>query len=301
MDDAQGAVAELYGHRAGIVGVEAVVADRTALGLVEGLQPRPQRGDVETGAEGDEVEDVDADIAEDAARAMGRRQPPQPSLVGPPVAPVARRQPALQIARGNMPDVADLARLDHPPRHLDGMGVAVGQVDHVDHASRLCRRNHFEGVGRMDCQRLLAEHRLAVFEDLQRRRLVDLIGRCVDHRLETAPGQRGVEIVERMRDAVHGGEGPGPFGLGVTGRDDGAAGDRAEMLGMAMGDAAGAEDQDALRTRRGPGRRGRPAGHRKPASPSLWSEAPRCSIGSGALSTGTFGAFDTSDQAGTGL
>ena len=37
-----------------------------------------------------------------------------------------------------------------------------------------------------------------------------------------------------------------PVTPGVAGRNDGAAGDRAEMLGMAMGDRPGAEDHDAL-------------------------------------------------------
>ena len=137
--DAESAVVHLDGHGDAVVDIERIHADDAPLRLVVGLHARLQGGDVEPRAESDEVEYVDADVAEHASRAMGARQPPQPARIGAPVAPVRRRQPALQIARLDVADRADLAAGDETARFLDGVRVPVGQVDHVDDA-RLFRR-----------------------------------------------------------------------------------------------------------------------------------------------------------------
>ncbi len=136
VDDAEGAVAELHGHRDAVVHVEAVDVDHAALGLVEGAHPGVQRHDVEAGAVGDEVEDVHADVAEHALGAVRGGEPPEPALLGAPVAPVAAGEPGLQVGGLDVADLADLAGEHHLAGELDRGGVAVGEVDHVDEAAR---------------------------------------------------------------------------------------------------------------------------------------------------------------------
>ena len=50
-------------------------------------------------AEGGEVDEVDADVADRALAAVGGRQAPQPAVLGAPVAPMLADEPALQVGR----------------------------------------------------------------------------------------------------------------------------------------------------------------------------------------------------------
>ena len=68
VDDAERAVVEIHRHGEAVIGVEFVLADAIAVGLVEGLQPREHAVDFEPGAIGSEIEDVDADIAQRTIR-----------------------------------------------------------------------------------------------------------------------------------------------------------------------------------------------------------------------------------------
>ena len=65
-DRAERAVFQLGLQGGAVVGVERVFADPAALCLVEGLQPAGKFAHRAAGGEDDEVEDMDADIAENA-------------------------------------------------------------------------------------------------------------------------------------------------------------------------------------------------------------------------------------------
>jgi hypothetical protein len=94
VDDAERAIVEIDRHREAVVGVELVVADAVAFGLVEGLEAAEDVLDLQPRAIGGEIEDVDADVAQRAVRAVLLGEPPEPARIGPPVAPGFADEPA---------------------------------------------------------------------------------------------------------------------------------------------------------------------------------------------------------------
>ena len=250
-----------------------------------------QRDDVEAGAVGDEVEDVHADVAEHALGAVLRGEPPEPALLGAPVAPVPAGEPGLQVARLDVADLADLAGLDHAAGGLDRGGVAVGEVHHVDRpaasaASVIARASAWFSASGFSQKTGLPAARSSIVVGL-----CDAVGGRVDGGVELAPGDRVGEAAEGAGDGVGAGEVAGALGVGVDGGDELAAGDGGEALGVVAGDGAGAEDQEPLV----PSLTGSPPRRR------LCSDGPCGVIFSGARSTGTFGASATSCQAAAGL
>ena len=82
------------------------------------------------------------------------------------------------------------------------------------------------------------------------------------------------------------------FGAGVDAGHDADAVDPGERLGMVVGHAAGAKDQDAD---------GLVVHQRNPASPSWCRRGPRSTTGSSVAPTGTFGAALGSAMRASGL
>ncbi len=116
------------------------------------------------------------------------------------------------------------------------------------------------------------------------------VGRGINRHVEPAPRDRGIEVREGPRDVVVRRIGPRPFGVEVDRRHEVAIRQEAELLGMPGRHMARPEDEEAMH----------PV-HRYPASPALWSDPPRASIGSSASAIGRLGASATLVQAGAGL
>ena len=154
MHHAEGAVGEVERHGEAVIGVELIFADAVSWRLVEGAQPAEDMVDVERCAIAGEIEDVDADVAQHAVRAVAARQPPEPFRVGAPVAPEFRHQPALQIGGLDMAYRADLARLHHLARLLERRDIAIGEVHHIDDAGGFRRIGHLARLAEILGQRL---------------------------------------------------------------------------------------------------------------------------------------------------
>src|SRR5690606_8447032 len=103
MDDAKRAARKPQLHRRAVIGVQSVVANLAAGGLVKSGQPGGDLAGLFPGDESGEVEDMDADIAQHAFGAMGGGEPPEPLAFALPIAPSRLGQPALQIAGLKMP------------------------------------------------------------------------------------------------------------------------------------------------------------------------------------------------------
>src|SRR5207249_2456203 len=101
------------------------------------LDPTRQRGDVASGGESGEVDEMNADVADDALAAVLGREAPQPAVLATPIAPLLADQPALQVGGLEVPKRADLAVFDQLPSLLQRRRGAVGEVDHVDEAGLL--------------------------------------------------------------------------------------------------------------------------------------------------------------------
>ncbi len=87
MDHTERARAEFEAHGEAVIGIENIVPDPPIRILVEGLEPTEHRGNRGVDAEGREIEDMNADVAQRAVRTVPGREPPQPCRICPPVAP----------------------------------------------------------------------------------------------------------------------------------------------------------------------------------------------------------------------
>jgi len=292
-------------HDGGVVGVQHVLADPIAGHLAERLQPAGQLHRIATGHERGQVEDVDADVSQHAGAAMGGGHPPQPGRVGSPVAPGGLHQPALQVGRLEVAHRTDVPGRHHRLRGGERGYRAVAQVDRVHETGSRGHLGHLPCQGVFRCEGLFAQHVLAGAQQGKRCGVVHRIRRDVRGGVESAPGERLVEACEPALDAVLdqvGGQRVRP----VVHRGDHARTGHGRVLARVLaGPVAGAQDQHPHR--RCARRRGSRARrirhrhrHRNPCSPCACSFGPRSSIGSGARSTGTFGASATSAGRGAG-
>src|SRR5690606_5754815 len=109
MDHAKRAAGEGRRHDETVIGIEKIFADAVAIGLGESAQATIHVLDISGRAEGDEIENMDADITENTVGAVALGQPPEPLLAGAPVAPGFRNEPALQVGCLDMLYRADAA------------------------------------------------------------------------------------------------------------------------------------------------------------------------------------------------
>src|SRR5690606_21454280 len=90
MNDAEGTAAEGCRHDEAVVGIEVVLANLVPFRLGERAQTTRHILYAGRSAKGDEVKNVDADIAQHAVRAVALRQAPKPLRSSAPVAPGLR-------------------------------------------------------------------------------------------------------------------------------------------------------------------------------------------------------------------
>ena len=155
-------------------------------------------------------------------------------------------QPALEIVGVHVANRADLAGIDHLARPLDRVGVAIGEVDHIDDAGGLRRLHHRHGVLVVHRQGLFAEDMFACRDELQRGRLMDIVRRRIDGRVESAPGDRLVEAAEGLRDAVGFCKGLCALEIAVDCGDDLDRLQLAELFRVTGGNPARAEDDQTM-------------------------------------------------------
>ena len=234
-------------HCETVIGIQNIIADPPAFGLVERGQAAGHLGRIRPGDIGGKVQDMDAHIPQHPLGAMRGRQPPQPLVFRLPVAPGGLGQPALQIAGLEMPHRADCPFCHHMGSRLQGGDIAVAEVDHVHHA-RLCRRcRHRQGIGVGGRQRLFAQHMATRCQQRHRGGEMRGIGGDIGHGIEAAPVQRRVQRGKPVGDAMPVAERRQRLGAGIDPGGQHHAGDRSESLGMGLGHAAGAKDQQTDR------------------------------------------------------
>ncbi len=155
-------------------------------------------------------------------------------------------QPALAVRRRDVAHDAERALPHQSAGFLNGAGVAVGEVDHVDELALTGLLHHRVGVPRIERQRLFAENVFAGLEERHCGREMRGIGRHIDHRVELAPGDGLVDCRKLVLDAILLAEAIEALLIGVNGGNHLAALVRPERLSMRIGHQAGAENEDAF-------------------------------------------------------
>ena len=158
---------------------------------------------------------------------------------------------------------------------LNGGGVPVAQVDHVDDVGGLGGGGHLMGILGVGSQGLFAQDMFARRNGGQRRGLVYAIRSDIAHRVDIVPGQHGVQVLIHVSNAVALGKRLGFRIVSVANGHDLNAFDAAIVLGVLARHAARANNRDT--------------DHLKPSSPGLCRLSPLISTGLGAWSAGTLG------------
>ena len=181
-------------------------ADRTGFELCGGLDrivdlpsrderasDRGDRGDL-AHEEAGEIDHVRAEVAE-RARA---------GLVGVETPGVERRvvAPVLQVAAPEVPDLSELARLDHLARHAHRRHEAVVEGAHVLHACSRHLLPDLEALVRSAAERLLAEDVLPVPGCRDRRRGVHAVRAVVVEQADARVGDELAPVSGRALVAV---------------------------------------------------------------------------------------------------
>ncbi len=158
---------------------------------------------------------------------------------------------------------------------LNGRGVPVAQVDHVDDVGGLGGGGHLMGILGVGSQGLFAQDMFARRNGGQRRGLVHAIRSDIAHRVDIVAGQHVVQRLVNIGNAMALGEGLGLGEITVAYGNHFDTFESAIVLGVLARHAARANNRDT--------------DHLNPSSPGLCRLSPLISTGLGAWSAGTLG------------
>lgn len=136
-----------------------------------------------------------------------------------------QHEPGLQVSGFEMKHAADLPVVNHPGRAVDGGGVPVGEVDHINHTLALGGGSHLSRIRVIGGQGLFAEHVQPAGNGLEGPGRVEPVGGHVADRIKLLMAEHLIHIGVGRRDTEAFGKCAGTVRHDIATGDDLAAPD----------------------------------------------------------------------------